>query len=259
MPRRNLYWILFVAAISVACYRYADRNPYGRYFADVMNKIDQLYVEPVDQEKLFDAAVTGMLKKNLDEHSEFMGPIEMRDFTSLIDQRYGGVGIEVNIDNPAKKLTVMGTLVGSPAYEERILSGDEIVSIDGQPTAGLTTDKASDLIRGPVGTEVRLTLNRPGSDTPLTLTLKRAEIKVDSVRGDFRNADDSWNFRLANDPRFACIRIRSFGDQTAAEVRTALESLGERRSRRPDSRFAFQSGRAARRGGRRVQPIHSRG
>ncbi len=225
MPRRNLLLILAVAAVSLACYKCTNHDPYGRYFADIMNKVDRLYVEPVDQEKLFDSAVNGMLE-TLDPHSEFMGPIESRDFAALIDQRYGGVGIEVSLDDHTKKLTVIGTIVGSPAYESKVLAGDLILKIDGHAAEDLTVEKASDLIRGPVGTNVKLTLGRAEQKMPLELTLARAEIKVDSVLGDTRNADDSWNFRLAGHPEFAYIRIRSFGEHTADELRAALKSLG---------------------------------
>ena len=102
----------------------SDRNPYGRYFSDVMNKVDQLYVDPVDNEALFDSAVKGMLQ-NLDKHSTFFGPREAGQFLSLIDQQYGGIGIEVSGDPKTEQLRVLGTIVGSPAYAADILAAIE--------------------------------------------------------------------------------------------------------------------------------------
>src|SRR5579863_5460020 len=114
MPRRNFLCILAAAVVSLACYRVADRNPYGRYFGDVMNKIDQLYIEPVDSAKkqaLFDAAMKGMLLE-LDKYSDFFGPDEMDQFLARIDQQYAGIGIQVGTDPKSEKLTVVTTLVG---------------------------------------------------------------------------------------------------------------------------------------------------
>lgn len=161
MPRRNFILILAVAVFSIACYRASDRNPYGRYFSDVMNKVDQLYVDPVDNEALFDSAVKGMLQ-NLDKHSTFFGPREAGQFLSLIDQQYGGIGIEVSGDPKTEQLRVLGTIVGSPAYAADILAGDRIVKIDGRPTEGMSLEDATDLIRGTIGTPVQLEISRPG-------------------------------------------------------------------------------------------------
>jgi carboxyl-terminal processing protease len=236
MPRRNFLAILAVALVSFACYRVADHNPYGRYLADIINKIDRMYYKPVDRDKLFDSAVTGMVN-SLDEHSEFFIHDHARDFLASIDQRYGGVGIQVKHDLQAKRVTVTNTLVGSPAYLADVRSGDQIRKIDDKNIDALDVAQVSDLIRGPVGTPVKLSLERAGQLKPLDLTLKRAEIRVDSVLGDTRNADDSWNFHLEGHPEIGYIRIGSegfsphggFGDRTAEEMKAALATLDPRK------------------------------
>ncbi|HEV2969089.1 MAG TPA: S41 family peptidase [Pirellulales bacterium] len=222
MSRRNFLVIFAVAMVSFACYQVTDHNPYGRYLSDIINKIDRMYYKPVPREKLFDSAVTGMLQE-LDEHSEFFGPEEARGFLSLIDQRYGGVGIVV--DPSSKPLTVMSTMVGSPAYKADILTGDQLLKIDGKSIAGLNSERVTDKIRGPIGTTVRLTLQRASKPAPFDIALERAEIKVDSVLGDTRNADDSWNFHLEGHPEIGYIRIRTFGDHTVEELKAALATL----------------------------------
>ena len=232
MPRRNFLTILFVAAISFACYQVTDHNPYGRYFSDIMHKIDRMYYKSVDREKLFDTAVKGMVD-SLDIHSEFMDRDEARKFLDAIDQRYGGIGIEINDDAEAKRIIVTDTLVGSPAYKASILAGDQILKIDDASADRLGFGAISERIRGQIGTPIRLTIQRPGESKPIEVALLRAEIKVDSVLGDTRNTDDSWNFHLAGHPEIAYIRIGGegfrasggFGDRTADELAAALATL----------------------------------
>ena len=130
MPRRNYLFILAMAVVSLACYGATDHNRYGRYFSEVMNKIDQYYVKRVDNDELFDAAVNGMLQ-TLDENSRFYEPEDAKTkLLSIIDQRYGGVGIEVGEDAKTGQIVVRGTIVGSPAYEADILAGDRLTRID---------------------------------------------------------------------------------------------------------------------------------
>jgi len=224
VPRRNFWFIAAAALLSLACYRAGNHNAYGRYFADVMNKIDRLYVEPVDNEKLFDSAIAGMLQ-DLDEHSRFFPPEDVQGFMALIEQHYGGVGIEVTADPATRRLTVISTIVGSPAYAADIQAGDQILKVDGADTLGMDLEDVTRRIRGPLGEPVLLTLARAGQGKPLDVSVTRADVKVDTVRGDTRNPDDSWNFHLAGHPDIAYLRITSFGDQTADELRQALDSL----------------------------------
>ncbi len=241
MPRKNFIFILAVAVVSLACYKVADHDRYGRYFADILNKIDRMYYKPVDREKLFDAAIVGMLA-DLDRHSEFMVREEARDFLTSIDQRYGGVGIEVKHDLQGKTVTVSNLFVGSPAYKSNVHAGDGILKIDEKAVKDLDLAQVSNMIRGPIGSTVKLSLERPGQKAPIDVALKRAEVYVDSVLGDGRNADDSWNFHLEGHPEIAYLRIGmdgfatkigndwfatrgGFGDRTADELKAALATL----------------------------------
>jgi carboxyl-terminal processing protease len=232
MPRRNYLFILAMAVGSLVCYRATDHNRYGRYFSEVMNRIDQYYVKRVDNEALFEAAVNGMLQ-TLDENSKFYEPEDANSkLLSVIDQRYGGVGIEVSEDPKTEQIVVKDTIVGSPAYAADILAGDRItridnrvVNTDGAGIADLTLEEATRLIRGPIDTLVHLELARAGHAEPVKVTLERTLVKVESVLGDSRNADDRWNFRLSGHPEIGYIRIHAFGDRTADELQQALAAI----------------------------------
>ena len=129
------------------------------------------------------------------------------------------------VDPKSDKLTVLTTLVGSPAYAADIRSGDEILEIGDQSADDLSLDDAAGLIKGEIGTPVRLLLARAGRSKPAEVKLTRAEVKVDSVLGDTRHVDDTWNFHLAGHPQVGYIRITNFGDFTAAELQRAVAAL----------------------------------
>ena len=97
MPRRTLILMTVAILLAVACHLRADRQPYGRYLSEILDLIDQNYVEPVDDEKLFEGAVEGMLNQ-LDEHSSFITRDELTDLRESLDQQFGGIGIEVTLD-----------------------------------------------------------------------------------------------------------------------------------------------------------------
>ncbi len=227
MSRRTL-WILFaVVVVSVACYQRAERSPYSRWFAEVMETIDRQYVEPVDNQKLFEGALRGMVGR-LDDYSSFLPRREKSYFEESLDQQYGGIGIEVGLDGPKKQLVVMNARVGMPAYKAGVLAGDRIVAIEGKSTDGFEMQDAVDSLRGKPGTEVTVSVQREGHEQPLDFHLVRSLIKVDSVLGDLRQEDGSWNFFLPGDGRIGYIRINSFGESTVGEFEAAMKWLTQR-------------------------------
>jgi carboxyl-terminal processing protease len=223
MPRRNLLAIFGALLISLACYHTADRNPFGRYFSEVVDRIENQYVEPVDRNKLWTAAVRGMVGELHDPYSHYDDPEVAARLEEDLEQKFAGVGLL--IDRTSERLTVGTPIVGSPAYRAGIMAGDVITKIGDKSTEGMTVKEASSLMRGDPGTSVHLTIERAGEGKPIELTVNREIVNVDSVLGDTRLADDQWNFLLDGDKKIGYVRINTFGERTVAELGAALEKM----------------------------------
>lgn len=226
MPSRN-FWILVVTlAVSLACYQKAQ----GRYakvvdtFVEAFDTVEREYVTEVDRKQVFDGALRG-LTSSLDEHSVYVNPQQFRGLSEAIDQRFGGIGIEVHLDPSTNRLTVQSPIAGTPAFSAGILPGDVLLAIDGRPTEGLSLSDAVERLHGKVGDVVNLTIGRGEKLQPLTLALRRANIQVDSVVGDTRDAQNKWVFLLPGEDRIGYIRIKQFGRETAKELTAALDQL----------------------------------
>lgn len=221
MPVRNLMLIIIAALISKLCYDQADHNRYSSTLTEVMSIVEQHYVDPVDRRELFDHAMSGMIS-GLDPYSGYMPPREYKPFLEGIEQKFGGVGILVEMNPETKRLTVMSPLFGTPAYKAGIKSGDTIVSIDGKDTEGFELRDAVKLMKGDPDTQVTLGVIHRGEDEVVEFKLTRAIIQTESVLGDRRVEGALWDFHLQEDPRIAYLRLENFGDKTAEEVRKAL-------------------------------------
>lgn len=221
MPTRNLIVIFVAAVVSLACYQRAAR--YSGTLASAMKTIEDSYVDKVDPRILFEGAMQGMMSK-LDPNSSYTSPKEYKQLSEQLEGDFGGIGIMVEVDPESKNLTVMGVLPNTPAQKAGILSGDTIISIDGQDARGLTIDKSIERMRGPEGSAIKVEVQHADATTS-SYEMVRARIVVDSVLGDLRRPDGDWDFRLEEDPRIGYIRIVTFGQQTSLELEKALESL----------------------------------
>jgi carboxyl-terminal processing protease len=228
MPRRNLYCLIALTIFSLLCI--AKITPYGRVIAFAMDQMSQRALEKVDEQALFEGALEGMASR-LDEYSDYVSPQVLRDFEESIDQKFVGVGVEILLDPATKQLTVASPLVGSPAYEAGIRAGDRILRIDGKSTQGLALEDASKRMRGEPDTQVKLTVLHQGDTDPVELDIVRREIHVDTVLGDTRNSNGSWNFFLNGWDRLGYVRINSFSETTEEELRKAVEELLRRKMR----------------------------
>lgn len=237
MPRRNLYLLFGITLISLACYVKADsayRSRYGQMsdaFIEALKQIDRRYIEPVEERRLFEAAMAGMIGQLGDPYSAYEPPQEALEFRQQLDQRFGGIGIEVVVDPTTRRLTVSSPMIGTPAFDAGILAGDQIVAIDGQTTEGMDYEEARRRMRGEPGESVTLSVLAAGQAAPREVKLVRAIIKIPSVLGDTRDERGRWDFTLAEHPEIGYVRITSFGEQTVDELQSALTELEKKNVR----------------------------
>ena len=179
-------------------------------FTEVLRQIEKDYVEPQDSKKLIYGAIKGMVQ-SLDPHSSFLTKDEHKELLIETKGSFSGIGIEITIRDSI--LTVVSPIEGTPAYNAGIQSGDKIIRIDDKPSTDMTLIDAVKLIRGPKGTDVKLTIHREGSGKPLEFTITRDAIPLISVR----------NYLLTSEIGY--IRISNFQSKTAEELESALEKL----------------------------------
>jgi len=177
-------------------------------FGDVFERVRSSYVEEVGDKELIEAAINGMLS-SLDPHSSYMDPDSFADMQVQTKGEFGGLGIEVTMENGVVK--VVSPIDDTPAARAGIQPGDFITHIDGESVIGLNLSDAVDKMRGPVDSDVKLTIVRGNAD-PFDVTLKRAVIKIQSVRS-----------RLEGTVGY--VRITSFSEQTDLGLRNAIDSL----------------------------------
>jgi carboxyl-terminal processing protease len=236
MPKRNLFVLLMMIVTAVVAWMARDRAGHGRRFAEVLGAIDRAYLEPVDQQSLFDAAMEGVFSR-LDEHSAFVAGDRRDELESLLDQEFGGIGVELTRAESHRGITVVSPVLGSPAWHAGIAAGDRILAIDGMSTLQMPLVEAFRRLRGKPGAQVLLSVasRRTASaedeavDGPARdITLVREVVKTESVLGDRRRQDGSWEWMIEGEPAAAILRITSFGERTADELNRAVEAITSR-------------------------------
>lgn len=179
-------------------------------FSNAMGLVKKYYVKSVGDEKLFENAIRGMLS-GLDPHSSYLDEEEYKELQTTTSGEFGGLGIEVTMDDGVIK--VITPLVDTPAYKAGIKAGDYIVKIGKEAVSGLKLKDAVELMRGPIGTDVQLTVVRKGKDKPLKFTITRENIVVKSVKSRMLDKD------------YGYIRLTQFQALTGEEMKTAIEKL----------------------------------
>jgi carboxyl-terminal processing protease len=181
-----------------------------RTFADVFSQIRIGYVEEVDDRTLLEYAIQGMLS-GLDPHSVYLTADDFEDLQTSTNGEFSGLGLEVGMENGFVK--VISPIDDTPAQEAGIEPGDIILKLDAKPVKGMSLNEAIEMMRGPKGSSIDLTIARVGRNQPFTLTLVRDTIQVVSVR-------KRWL-----EPGYAYLRIAQFQRRTGEELGKALVKL----------------------------------
>ncbi|MEM7314129.1 MAG: S41 family peptidase [Planctomycetota bacterium] len=198
-----------------------DEYELMKLFVDTLDEVQRNYVKPISRRKLMEAAIEGVLTK-LDVYSDYIAPEDIEDFRRDVESEFGGIGVQVNMKNGV--LSVLRPLYGTPGMKAGLKPGDMIEEVDGQPTVGFNLDDAVNLMKGRIGTSVRLKVRHPSGKVE-TLDVKREVIRVETVISQQRGPDGSWDFILDDFKKIAYIRITSFSGHTGEELEAALEQV----------------------------------
>jgi carboxyl-terminal processing protease len=201
-------------AVSTSSGGDGDIRDSVRSFSDVYKVVQENYAEPVNPDKaIYNGAIPGMLRV-LDPHSNFFDP---KSYAALREEqrgKYYGVGMQVGPRN--NKVIVIAPFAGAPAYRAGIRPGDIIIAVDGKQTDNMSTSDVAELLKGPKGTSVKITVLREGTDKPLDFTVIRDEIPRYSV-----------DVHFLIKPGIGYIHVSGFQETTEKEVRDALDEFGD--------------------------------
>ena len=176
-------------------------------FGDIFDRIRSEYVEEVDAKELIEAAINGMLT-SLDPHSGYLPPVDAEKMREQTRGEFGGLGIEVTQEEGFVK--VVSPIDGTPADEAGMEAGDFITHVDGESVLGLTLNEAVERMRGPVGSEIIITVVREGEDEPFDVTIIRDFIKLTAAR-------------VRTEGKSVVIRVTTFNDNTFDNIRDGLD------------------------------------
>ena len=188
----------------------ADTYRQLNLFGDVFERVRSDYVEKPDDAKLIESAINGMLA-GLDPHSSYMDPKSFRDMQVQTRGEFGGLGIEVTMEDGLIK--VVAPIDETPAAKAGIMANDIITKLDDDQVQGLTLNQAVEKMRGPVNTKIKLTIMRKGQDKPIEVSITRDVIRVRSVRSQVEGDDVGY------------IRMTQFNEQTTDGLKKAITDI----------------------------------
>ena len=179
-------------------------------FGEVLEKINEEYVDEINQSDSMDSAINGLLQ-SLDPYSAYMPPEVFNEMQTETSGEFGGLGIEVSME--AGVVKVISPIDDTPASRAGIKAGDYIVKIEDTQVQGKTLSEAVDLMRGPVGSSIELTVRRRGEKKALTFNITREIIKIQSVKADLLEKDIGY------------IRLTSFNENSSKQIEDKIEEL----------------------------------
>ncbi len=213
MKKIQLYLIIFFAPLFfIQKANSAEIDIYKKIdlFGEVLEKINKEYVEEINQSESMDSAINGLLQ-SLDPYSAYMSPEIFEEMQTETSGEFGGLGIEVSME--AGVVKIISPIDDTPASKAGLKAGDYIVKINNIQVQGKSLSEAVDLMRGPVGSGIELTVRRRGVKKALTFNIIREIIEVQSVKSDLL------------DNNIGYIRITSFNDNSSQQIKKQVEKL----------------------------------
>ena len=215
MKKIQLYLIIFLTSFFFShSINSAEIDIYKKIdlFGEVLEKINEEYVDEINQSESMDSAINGLLQ-SLDPYSAYMSPEIFQEMQTETSGEFGGLGIEVSMESGVVK--VISPIDDTPASKAGIKAGDYIVKINNTQVQGKSLSEAVDLMRGPVGSSIELTVRRRGVKKALTFNITREIIEVQSVKSDL----------LENNIGY--IRLTSFNDNSSQQIKKKIKKLKE--------------------------------
>ena len=213
MIKENFLKILFLIYIFLIQNVYSIENEIYKkidLFGEVLEKINKEYVDEINQSESMDSAINGLLQ-SLDPYSAYMSPEIFNEMQTETSGEFGGLGIEVSMESGVVK--VISPIDDTPASKAGIKAGDYIVKIDDTQVQGKSLSEAVDLMRGPVGSGIELTVRRRGEKKALTFTIIREIIEIKSVKADTLEKNIGY------------IRLTSFNENSAKQIEKEIKKL----------------------------------
>ena len=209
------YLLLFLFIIFFSNGTAANENDIYKkidLFSEVLDKINKEYVDDVDQSEAMDAAINGVLQ-SLDPYSSYMSPDSFKDMKTETSGEFGGLGIEVGMEHGVVK--VISPIDNTPASKVGVKAGDYIVKIDDIQVQGKSLTEAVDLMRGPVGSDIKITVRRRGEKNALTFIITRDIIKVASVKSKII------------DEKTGYLRLTSFNENSSDQIEDKINEFNK--------------------------------
>jgi len=212
MKKYNLTILFLFYIFLVQKVHSAENEIYKKIdlFGEVLEKINQEYVDEIDQSESMDSAINGLLQ-SLDPYSAYMSPEIFNEMQTETSGEFGGLGIEVSMESGVVK--VISPIDDTPASRVGIKAGDYIVKIDDVQVQGKSLSEAVDLMRGPVGSNIELTIRRRGEKKALTFIIEREIIQIKSVKADLIEKNIGY------------IRLTSFNENSGDQIKKEIKNF----------------------------------
>ena len=213
---KNIFstFLIIILSLNISKYAYSanDDDIYKKIdlFSEVLDKINKEYVEDINQSEVMDAAINGVLQ-SLDPYSAYMSPESFQNMQTETSGEFGGLGIEVSME--AGVVKVISPIDGSPADEVGVKAGDYIVKINEHQVQGKTLTEAVDLMRGPVGSDIEITVRRKGVKKAIVFKITREIIKIQSVKS--KKINDNIGY----------IRLTAFNENSSTQIKKKINEF----------------------------------